>query len=598
MKSCLILKSKMIRLILLSLVGTFLISCSNSNSIEINLPFEKSNGLKTATYEETIDLVNAVSEGSDIVSKCVYGHSSQGYALPMLIVDKDELDDPESIRKNGRTILLVEANIHPGEPDGNDAMMLLIKELLNGDKIELLENVSILFAPAVNADGMNRFGPYNRINQNGPVEMGWRTNAQNLNLNRDFVKADAPAMQAWLKMYNKWQPEFFIDCHTTDGADYQYVITYMLETMGNMDENLTKWQKDNYLPFVEKEMFKAGYPIFPYVSFRRWHDPRSGLYMRPGRPMLSQGYTALRNRPGLLIETHMLKPYKQRVLATKKMIELTIQNLNKEGKALQKLIFNADQYVASKPFRSADNLFAVAYKNSEQHDTVDFLGVEYDIVKSDLTGGDWFQYHTDKPTTFRLPIFRYIEPAYEVTLPEAYIIPKEWSTVIERMKLHGIKMEQIDRDREFTAETYHFTDVNWHRTPYEGRMHLADFELEKEQESMSFSKGDMYVSMAQPQARLIAWMLEPRSPDSFLQWGFFDAIFEQKEYSETYVMEGMAREMMAKDPELKKQFEKFVEDNPEVKNSSWSQLNWFYQRTPYWDKKKNVYPVRRVVEVK
>jgi len=596
MKSCLILKSKMIRLILFFLVGTILISCTNSNSIEINLPFEESNGLKTATYDETIDFVNVVSEGSDIVSKCVYGHSSQGYELPMLIIDKTGLDNPESIRNSGKTILLVEANIHPGEPDGNDAMMLLIKELINGEKTELLENVSVLFAPAVNADGMNRFGPHNRINQNGPEEMGWRTNAQNLNLNRDFVKADAPAMQAWLQMYDKWQPEFFIDCHTTDGADYQYVITYMLETMGNMDENLTKWQKEEYLPYVEKAMFEAGYPIFPYVSFRRWHDPRSGLYMRPGRPMLSQGYTALRNRPGLLIETHMLKPYKQRVLATKKMIELTIQNLNKEGKALKKLIFNADQYVASKPFRSTDNPFAVAYETSDQHDTVDFLGVEYDIVKSDLTGGDWFQYHTDKPTTFRLPIFRYIEPAYEVALPEAYIIPKEWSTVIERMKLHGIQMEKLDKTREFAVETYHFDNVSWQRSPYEGRMRVADFELDKEQATLSFSKGDMYVSMAQSQARLIAWMLEPRSPDSFLQWGFFDAIFEQKEYSETYVMEGMAREMMAKDPELKEQFEKFVEKNPEIKNNSWAQLNWFYQKTPYWDKNKNVYPVRRVID--
>jgi hypothetical protein len=372
----------------------------------------------------------------------------------------------------------------------------------------------------------------------------------------------------------------------------------MLETMGNMDDGLTQWQKKDYLPFIEKKMFDAGYPIFPYVSFRRWHDPRSGLISRPGRPMLSQGYTALRNRPGLLIETHMLKPYKQRVLATKKMIELTIENLNAEGENLQKLIFNADQYVASKAFRKAENPFAVAYKNSDQHDTVDFLGVEYDIVKSDLTGGDWFQYHTDKPTTFRLPLYRYPEAAFEVILPEAYIIPKEWITVIERMKLHGIQMEKLDRARAFNVETYHFEDVSWRRSPYEGRMRLAKFEMETKREKLQFSKEDVYVSMAQPQARLIAWMLEPRSPDSFLQWGFFDAIFEQKEYSETYVMEGMAREMIAKDPELKKEFEQFLEKNSDVKNNSWAQLNWFFQRTPYWDKKKNVYPVRRIVEEK
>jgi hypothetical protein len=445
-------KSKMIRVTIL-LLALFLFSCAKDSStkFDVVLPFETSNGLKTATYQETIDFVNTVSNASEMVSKWEYGYSSQGYELPMLIIDKDGLENSEFIRKKGRIILLVQANIHPGEPDGNDAMMLLIKDLINGDKLELLNKVSILFAPAVNADGMNRFGSYNRINQNGPEEMGWRTNAQNLNLNRDFVKADAPAMQAWLQMYDKWQPEFFIDCHTTDGADYQYVITYVLETMGNMDEGLTQWQKEKYLPFVEAGMYEADYPIFPYVSFRRWHDPRSGLYSRPGRPMLSQGYTALRNRPGLLIETHMLKPYKQRVLATKKMIELTLESLNKEGDVLKKLIFDAEQYVASKEFRSPDKPFAVAYENTDRHDTVDFLGVEYDIVKSDLTGGEWFQYHTDKPTTFRLPLYRYPEAAYEVVLPEAYIIPKEWSTVIERMKLHDIKMEEIDIAREFTC---------------------------------------------------------------------------------------------------------------------------------------------------
>ena len=587
----------MIRIsILLSVLFMFSCQPDPNKNVSFQLPFEVSGGTKTATYDETIGFVKYASEASPMVNSETYGYSSEGYALPLLIVDKDGFKTPGEIRGKHRTILFVEANIHAGEPDGNDAMMLLIKEIMNGKNRDFLDNVSIIFAPAVNADGMNRFGPYNRINQNGPEMMGWRTNGQNLNLNRDFVKADVPAIQAWLQMFDKWNPDFFIDCHTTDGADYQYVITYMLETMGTMDEGLTQWQKEDYLPFVEKQMFDANYPIFPYVSFRHWHDPRSGLIERPGRPMLSQGYTALRNRPGLLIETHMLKPYKKRVLATKEMINLTLNYLNEDGGELQSLIAKADDKAASEAFRKKP--YAVAYKNTDKYDTIDFLGVEYDIVKSDLTGGDWFQYHRDKPTTFHLPIYRYVEPAYEVQLPEAYVIPVEWQTVIKRMKLHGIEMTEIDAAKTYTVETHFFNDVQWQNTPNEGRMRISDFELETRKEKYTFKKGDMYISMAQPNSRLIAWMLEPRSPDSFMQWGFFNAIFEQKEYSETYVMEKKAREMMERDPELKKQFEKFVEENPEVKNSSWSQLNWFYQRTPYWDQEKNVYPVRRVVEIK
>ena len=588
----------MIRAALFLLSVTLLAACSpqSESDFEFQLPFETSEGSKTATYEQTLEFCESIDKASPQVFYTSYGESSQGYELPLLIVDKDGLNEVESIRDAGRTILFVESNIHPGEPDGNDAMMLLLRDIVTGKKKALLDSVSIMFAPVVNPDGLKRFGAYNRINQNGPEKMGWRTNAQNLNLNRDFVKADAPAMQAWLKLFDQWQPDFFIDCHTTDGADYQYVITYMLEVYGNMDTDLTKWQKNEYLPYVRDRMFEAGYPIFPYVSFRSWHDPRSGLITRPGRPMLSQGYTALRNRPGLLIETHMLKPYKERVFATREMIELTLERLNKKGRQLQQLIANADQVVQQSNFR--EQPFAVAYRNTDQHDTVKFLGVEYDVVKSDLTGGDWFQYHKGENRTFNLPWYRYPEPAAEVMLPEAYVIPVQWKTVIERLELHGIEMITLEQATVLPTQTYYFTDVKWRNRPYEGRMGISDFELQSRKETTTFSSGSVIVPMDQPAARLIAWMLEPESPDSFLQWGFFNAIFEQKEYAETYVMEVKARRMLENDPELREAFDAFLADNPGVKNSSWAQLNWFYQRTKWWDEKKNVYPVKRIISAK
>ncbi len=588
--------TKMIRTALFTLSVLLIVACTNQTSQEFDfqLPFEVSGGSRTATYNETMAFCRAIDEASSQIHYLSYGKSSLGYDLPLLIIDKDGLSNPSAIQKSGRTLLLVQANIHPGEPDGNDAMMLLLKEMVMGEKPGLLNDVSILFAPAVNADGLNRFGAYNRINQNGPEKMGWRTNAQNLNLNRDFVKADAPAMQNWLKMFDQWQPHFFIDCHTTDGADYQYVITYMLETFGNMDEGLTRWQKEKYLPEIEKGMFDAGYPIFPYVSFRSWHDPRSGLISRPGRPMLSQGYTALKNRPGLLIETHMLKPYKERVLATKKMIELTISKLNANGGELQKLIAKADSFVQKPQFLTEP--FAVAYKTTQKHDTVDFLGIEYDIVKSDLTGGDWFQYRKGEKKTFHLPWYRYAEAKHSVQLPEAYVVPAQWHTVIDRLKLHGIEMTRFKTKKTLATETYVFEDEKFSSNPYEGRMAVRDFELKPRQDSTTFPAGSYIIPVAQPAARLIAWMFEPHSPDSFLKWGFFNAIFEQKEYAETYVMEGLARKMMEENPGLREEFEAFLKENPQVKNSSWSQLNWFYKRTKWWDEKKNVYPVKRVID--
>lgn len=568
------------------------VSCDKQiQTLDFQLPFETSDGLKTATYDETLAFCEAVAKSPN-VHFTDYGRSSQGYLLPLLIVDKEGLHTPAQIRNAGRVVLFVEANIHPGEPDGNDAMMLLLRDIVFGEKQYLLNNVSILFAPIVNPDGLKRFNAHNRINQNGPEEMGWRTNAQYLNLNRDFVKADAPEMQAWLTLYNHWLPEFFIDCHTTNGADYQYVITYMLETFGNMDSLLTIWQTDSYLSDIEQGMTDAGFPIFPYVSFRSWHDPRSGLVSEPGRPMLSQGYTALQNRPGLLIETHMLKPYKIRVLATSKMIELTLAKLNAEGEILQQMIANADNLAASPEFRHSP--LAVEYRNTQQHDTVDFLGVEYNVVKSDLTGGDWFQYHADQPVVFRLPYFPYVEASQTVHLPVAYVIPPQWGIVINRLKLHGVQMFSLEEPVKIPTETYWFTDVEWRRQPNEGHMSISKLDIHIKHDTTEFPAGSVVIETNQRMARLLAYMLEPNSSDSFLRWGFFNAIFEQKEYAETYVMEPLARQMMDENPQLRIEFEKFIKDNPTVKQNSWMQLNWFYERTPWWDQQKNVYPIKRI----
>jgi murein tripeptide amidase MpaA len=259
--------------------------------------FESSNFLETTTYDECISFCRKLDEISNLISYLEIGESPQGRSIPMLIVDKDGLTNAQDIRKKGRIILFIQAGIHAGEPDGTDAGFLILRDMVAYNKgINLLENVSILFIPSFNVDGLARMSPYNRINQNGPIEMGWRTNSLNLNLNRDYMKADSPEIRAWLKIFHEYLPDFFIDCHTTDGADYQYIATYSLETFGNMDADLTKWTKDVYETYLQSEMEKNETPIFPYVSFKNWHDPRSGLIRKVGTPMISQGYTALQNR--------------------------------------------------------------------------------------------------------------------------------------------------------------------------------------------------------------------------------------------------------------------------------------------------------------
>jgi len=556
--------------------------------------YEASGFLKTPRYDATIEYCKLLDMGSNMIHYTTFGVSPQGRNLPLVILDKDGLISPEEIREKGRIILMVECCIHPGESEGKDAMLMLLRDFaIYGEQEELLDDVSLMVIPIFNVDGHERFSPYNRINQNGPKEMGWRVTAQNYNLNRDFLKADAPEMKAWLQLYNQWLPEFFIDCHTTDGADYQYVITYALETFGNMDKDITRWVKNTYEPEITEKMFAKNFPIFRYVSFRQWHNPKSGLYSHASPPMLSQGYTAIRNRPGLLIETHMLKPYKPRVESTYHMVLETMQILQKEKSNLVKAIQKADQHcisgdIAKKPLPVKFNT------NMNDSTMVDFLGVEYTMHNSDITSGVWYKYDSTKPVTFQLPMFEKPIIAETVKLPNAYIIPVEWTEIIERIQAHGIAYNVIREDTEYEVTSYRFSNPQWSNRPYENHMQLQRYDMEEITEKRVYPAGSILIHTNQQAARAIAHILEPKASDSYLSWGFFNSVFEQKEYSETYVMEPMAKKMLEENPDIKAAFDKKVKENPDWLKNQWGVMNWFYHQTPWGDPKYMVYPVGKI----
>jgi hypothetical protein len=559
--------------------------------------YEKSGFKETPRFAETMSFCSRLDAASDWVTVTSFGKSPQGRNLPLVIVDKDGFTDPARIRNAGRIVLLVQCCIHAGECEGKDAMLMLIRDMvIKKSHSELLDKISILFIPIFNVDGHERFGPYNRINQNGPKEMGWRTTADNLNLNRDYLKADAPEMQAWLAMFNRWMPDFFIDTHSTDGADYQYTLTYMTEIYGNMDKGLTDWLKGSYGPAMEKSMNEKKILICPYVSFRTWTDLSSGIIYHPSPPMLSQGYTALRNRPGLLIETHMLKPYQQRVTATYECIISTMDYLSSQTDQLKNLIKAADQYSASPEFRTVD--FPAQFKTVETDSTmISFLGKKYELVKSENTGDTYYKY-SDQPDTFLLPSFQNNIPSVLLKLPEAYIIPAEWETVIERLSYHGIRMFKMPEAVTLDIQTYQFINPKWQLTPYEGRHSVANIEYLEINEKRTFPAGTVIVPMDQPSSRVIAQMLEPKGQGSLLYWGFFDAIFEQKEYVEEYVIEPMITKMLAENPELKKEFEEKKSKDPLFAKNPQMITNWFFMKTPYFDSRKNIYPIGKISDRK
>lgn len=335
-------------------------------------------------------------------------------------------------------------------------------------------------------------------------------------------------------------------------------------------------------------------PIFPYVSFREWHDPRSGLMFEAFGPMYSTGYQSTQNRPAILVETHMLKPYKVRVDATLAVLHHTAEILARDRENILRLNKEADVFTASKAFREKE--IPLAFKESNENETVEFKGFDYTNEKSDLTNGIWIKYDNTKPMVFKLPFYNTLMTISSVLLPEAYIIPSEWSEVIKKLDFHGIKYKKLKNEKRIKVKTIKFEKPRWSARPIEGHFTIENVEMHKMTEEHLFPAGSALVRTNQRTARLIAHLLEPGSHDSLLRWGFFNAIFEQKEYGEPYALEGLAREMLAKEPALKTEFEGKKLNDKGFAQSPSTQLNWFYLRSPYGDSRLNLYPVGRIEE--
>jgi hypothetical protein len=552
--------------------------------------YERSGFRRTPDYAATVDYCRRLAAASPMVHYTSFGTSPQGRELPLLIVDRNGDFDAASVREGDNVVLLVQAGIHAGEIDGKDAGLMLIRDMvITGTHDDLLGGVTLLFIPIFNVDGHERSGRFNRPNQNGPEEMGWRVTAQNLNLNRDYLKADAPEMRDWLRLYREWLPEFFVDCHVTDGADYQYVVTYAVEQYGTLDRAMTEWLRERFATPLEQRMGADGTPVALYQWYRRYHDPRSGVRSWVASPRLSEGYCAEQNRPALLIETHSLKDYHSRVDGTFAALVHTIEILQRERGRLRKLVADADRRVASAAYRARP--FPVSYTYSDTDSVmIELAGIDYVMETSGVTGGKYPRF-TGRKVTLSVPYFNRQVVTAEVMLPEGYIIPPQWRDVIERLETHGVRVARTDADVTLAVDSYRFSNVVWEDTPTEGR-HRLSYEIEPVRQTRTFPAGSAVIDMSQRAARIVAHALEPRSPESFVSWGFFDPIFERKEYIESYVIEPLAAEMLADDPQLAREFATWHEQNPEADPRTIR--DWFYRRTPYWDSHYNRYPVGRI----
>ncbi len=552
---------------------------------------------ETPRYDETIAYYQRIAAESPWVKIESFGTSPQGRDLPLVIVAKDETFNSDTAHAKGKLVVLIQNCIHAGESDGKDATMMLVRDIaITKTRASLLEHVVLVIMPIFSVDGHERFSKYSRMNQNGPDEMGWRVTAQNLNLNRDYTKADAPEMQDWLRVWNQWQPDFHFDNHTTDGGDWQYDLMYAYDSHATASPSNVDWLQNHWAKRVLPALRKDGHLPIRYFNLVDSKDPKKGIRSGGGlTPRFSTGYVSIRNRPSVLVETHMLKPYRTRVIGTYNIMRHTLELLNANPKALREANDRAD-HEAKSLAKSKDNQpVTLTVKQSEESQMYDFLGFDFQRTQSDISGDIRITYDNTKKTTFQIPWSNKTQPDKQVTVPRAYLIPQQWTQAIDLAKLHGLRLRQLKLPLTTEVETYTFREVTFADKPFEGRFRVS-YEVDAKVTSQTFPAGTIVLPLDQPGAKVALHLFEPLAPDSLVSWGFFSAIFEQKEYGEHYVLETLARDMMKANPAIRTAFEKKLSTDEKFAANPWARLYSFYQQSPFWDSAINRYPIARLMK--
>ncbi len=548
-------------------------------------PSELTGLTETPSYEETMAWLEKLSQSSPYIAINSIGVSEQGRIIQMVMVSKDQDFTAEELSTSKKPLILFQAGIHAGEIDGKDAGIMLLRDINVGDKLELLDYANLLFIPILNVDGHERKSEYGRVNQRGPKVMGWRTNAQNLNLNRDYTKLETAGIQAITKVINSYDPDLYIDIHVTDGADYQYDVTYGFVETGGYSPEISSWLSEKFKPEVDQALKDQGHIPGPLLFAANGEDFTEGNIAFSFSPRFSHTYGDIRHLPSILIENHSLKPYEQRVLGTYVFLEQTIKSVGNHFAELQKAI-------ASDKDQSMESVVVKYGFRDTPADSVEFLGIKSEKVTSELSGNEYVAWKGEAITQI-VPSILMDKPVSSVPVPVAYWIPIEWAEVIQKMKDHGIEMEVLKEAKEVNLEFSTVTDFQMVSRPYEGLMRFQSFGLNKEYRKVTLQPGSVRVKTKQALGELAVILMEPESVDSFFQWGYFNSILAQTEYMETYFMEPMAKQMLENDPELKKRFEEEKAKDEEFANSPRRIYRWFYEQTPYFDQNWKVIPVGR-----
>lgn len=548
---------------------------------------ETSKWQETGPYEETLAVYLKLAAASPYARMIDIGATPQGRRMYLFVASKDKAFDAATARKTGKPIVFFQNAIHPGENGGKDAAVMLLRDILVTKKYEsLLDNAIILSLPVFNIDGHENRSPYHRINEQGPREMGFRVTAQRYNLNRDFMKADSPEMQNWLKAFNKWNPDLLIDNHVTDGQDQQADTTIVIHDGIDVHPAVAGWVGREWLPKLWSGMEAEGHVMGWYLGGPV--RPGQPLTMLPMAPRFTNGYVATRNRASLLVETHSLKPFAVRAWAHYDVMLETLKVVAAAGKQLRAATEQAD-----KELLTPGQKLALDYAPAKEGEPYTLRLLETETYQGAALGGPVLRY-LPKPRNLEVTLIRKAVPKTEVVIPKGYYVPREYTNVLDLLKLHGVRVQPVSGAVEAEVEVTKFHKVSFPGQPFEGRFQ-PNFETTVERRKMTFTAGHFFVPVAQPQGKLAMHLLEANAPDSVVKWGSLNGIFEQKEYASDYIFEPLAEKLLAQDAKLKAEFEAALEKDAALKGNPRARLLWLYQRTPFYERDKDVYPIYRAL---
>ena len=566
-----------------------LLSCKKTKeeiATEFSTPFENSKGTETATYEEVLTFYLKLAKEFSEINVQTIGETDSGYPLHLVTYNPDGEFNFKKLNAN-KTTLLINNGIHPGESDGIDATMLLFRDLVN-KKITPPKNTIITTIPIYNIGGALNRNTSTRANQNGPKAYGFRGNALNYDLNRDFIKSDSKNTKTFAQIFHLVQPDIFIDNHVSNGADYQYTLTHLFTQHNKLGGALGNYLHTQFMPKLEHQLKDKNWDITPYVNVFNT-PPEEGFSQFMDHPRYSTGYTTLWNTLGMMLETHMLKPYQKRVEGTYILLTTALEIAEKNGAEIKKAKTKTATYFS--------NLNYYPYNwqlDSLKTSTLNFKGFTADTITSDVTGYTRLKYRRDQPFTKKTAYQNYFKPSDSIKIPDAYIIKKEWTKIIDVLRTNKITFSTIEKDTSRLVEKYTIEDYRTFKQPYEGHYPHYNTKVNSIEKEVVFTKGDVFVPTAQKGIRYLLETLEPSCVDSFFNWNYFDTILQQKEDFSPYIFEDTAAEMLQKNSALQEEFTTKKEKDTSFSKDWYAQLHWLYSKSVYYETAHLSYPIYRV----